>query len=274
MVTLHWHTEPLLLLGILGTAWLYLALIGPFRRAIAPTEPYPFRGAFFFLSGLALLYVTVGSPLDGLGETYLFSAHMVQHELLLYAIPPLLIRGLPTWLVDAALSHAFARKPVKVLTHPVVAGVLLTGLFVAWHIPAWYEAALRSKPIHILEHTTIFIPALFVWWKILSPSRIVPPLSHGAQIVYVGLLMIAQIPLFAFLTFASDVFYPTYAYAPRITPLSPLEDQVLGGIIMKVGNMLVTMVILGSVFAAWAKRAAEEERMGVAEPVRTVETPR
>lgn len=266
MVTLHWHTEPFLLIGLIAVGWLYLILVGPVRERIAAMATYPTRGVIFFLSGLVLLYLAVGSPLDSLGEQYLFSAHMVQHELLIYAIPPLLLAGLPGWLVDAALGNRRTRRVFAVLTKPVVAGVLLTGIFTAWHIPAWYEAALQNKAIHVLEHATIFLPALLVWWNIMSPSQILPPLSHGLQMLYVFLLMVAQIPLFAFLVFAETVFYPTYAFAPRLTPLSPLGDQVLGGIIMKVGNMIVSMVVLGTTFAAWARRSAEEDaRISVAE---------
>ena len=82
---LHWHTEPLLLITLLGIGWLYALAVGPLRGFIAKQEDFPLLSCTLFYMGLTVTYLAVGSPLDQLGEQFLFSAHMVQHMLLIYA---------------------------------------------------------------------------------------------------------------------------------------------------------------------------------------------
>lgn len=253
-VPLHWHTEPLLLILVIGTGWLYAILTGPLRNRLAPGEPATPGKTVLFMSGLVIAYLTVGSPLDQLGEDFLFSAHMVQHMLLVYVTPPLLLWGTPGWLADKALSHAVVRKPWRILTHPVFAGLLFTFLYTVWHIPAAYEAALQIKWVHVLEHWTMFGPALLMWWAILSPSKRVPPISYGMRMLYVFLLMIGQLPVFGFLTLSETVLYPTYEFAPRIFPITPLQDQIIGGLIMKITNMAVSLLVFGFSFYRWYQK--------------------
>jgi putative membrane protein len=262
---LHWHTEPLLLITILVAGWVYAAGTGPLRGRIAPGKAYPRGRAALFFLGLALVYLAVGSPLDQLGEQFLFSAHMVQHMLLIYAAPILLILGTPHWLVDYVLRPPAARRAMGVLTHPACGGLLFTFLFTLWHVPALYEAALQDRRIHVLEHWTVFLPALLMLWPFLTTSRLVPRRSYGLRMIALFLLMVGQLPVFAFLSFAGEALYPTYVWAPRIINLDPLNDQVLGGIIMKAVNMGVSLTLLGIAFYRWAK--AEEEEAAPPSPV-------
>ena len=240
-----------MLILILGTGWLYALAIGPLRHTLAKQQKFSLGCAILFYTGLALGYLTVGSPLDQLGEDFLFSAHMVQHMLLMYIIPPLLILGVPAWLWDKLLSNPIFYIIWKNLTHPVVAGLAITFLYTAWHIPNLYEAALFSKTMHVLEHWCMFLPALWVWWGLISPSKRVPPIAYGLRILYVFLLMVGQLPVFAFLTLSEQVLYPTYEFAPQIIALTPLQDQILGGVIMKVTNMAISLSLLCLAFYQW-----------------------
>ncbi len=262
MIPLHWHTEPLLLACLLFPGWLFTIATGPLRNRLAPGSPWPRRHTLLFLAGLAFAYLTVGSPLDQLGEDFLFSAHMMQHTMLIYCLPVLFLLGTPHWLVDGTFFSK--KKPAKVfrfLVHPLFAGPVFTLCFTFWHIPVLYESALYSKRIHILEHWTMFASAILMWWPILSPSRLLPPILYPLRMIYVFLLMVAQIPLFAFLTFTSDVHYPTYSYAPRLEflNLSPIEDQTFGGVIMKISNMIVSLAVFGISFFLWARERDQRE---------------
>lgn len=256
---LHWHTEPLLLITLLTAGWLYAVWTGPLRARIAAGSAYPRASAILFFAGLAITYVAVGSPIDQLGEQFLFSAHMVQHMLLIYAAPLLFFAGTPHWLIDALLRPAAVRRAMSVLTHPACGGLLFTFAFTLWHVPALYEAGLQDRRIHILEHWTIFILAILMLWPFLTNSRCVPRRSYGLRMISIFLLMIGQLPVFAFLSFAGEAIYPTYVWAPRIIPLDPLNDQVLGGIIMKVVNMSVSLSILGTVFYRWARSESGDD---------------
>ncbi|MDQ8194259.1 cytochrome c oxidase assembly protein [Coraliomargarita sp. SDUM461004] len=250
---LHWHTEPFLLITLLGVGWLYALAIGPLRQRIAPHAAFPLRQCCLFYFGLLLTYLAVGSPLDQIGEQFLFFAHMLQHMLLIYFATTLFIYGTPAWLIDWLLGPEVIRKPMRLLTHPICGGLLFTFTYTIWHVPALYEAALHNKRIHILEHWSMFGLGLIMLWPYLTNSTRVPRHSYGVRMLAIFLLMVGQLPVFAFLCFAGDPIYPTYAWAPRIIDLDPLNDQILGGIIMKVVNMGFSLTILGISFYNWAK---------------------
>ncbi len=103
-IPLHWHTEPLLLLLIVGVVWGYALIIGPYRESFAPQlTRHPVKSSISFYFGVFFAYIAVGSPLDQIGESFLFSAHMLQHMLLIYVSAPLIILGLPPELTDSFL---------------------------------------------------------------------------------------------------------------------------------------------------------------------------
>jgi len=257
---LHWHTEPLLLISLLLVGWMYALGTGPLRQKIDPRQTkYPLKYAVSFYSGLIITYLAVGSPLDQIGEQFLFSAHMIQHMLLIYFAPTLFLFGTPGWLIDHLLKPESVRKCLSVLTHPACGGLLFTFIYTVWHVPVLYELALHDKRIHVLEHWTMFGLGLLMLWPYLTLSKRVPRRSYGVRMLAMFLLMVGQLPVFAFLTFAGEAIYPTYLWAPRILPLDPLNDQILGGIIMKVINMAFSLTILGISFYWWARSEERED---------------
>ncbi|MDG1702410.1 MAG: cytochrome c oxidase assembly protein [Opitutae bacterium] len=255
---LHWHTEPFLLLSILSVGWVYAIASGPLRSKIAPQEAFPLGASIRFYLGLIIIYLAVGSPLDTIAELFLFSAHMTQHMLLIYIAPTLLIYGMPAWLIDAFIKRTKLGSLLKFLTNPACGGLLFTFGFTLWHIPTLYEAALIDKRIHILEHFTMFSLGMLMLWPLMTLSQLVPRRSFPIRLITIFLLMVGQLPVFAFLTFAGEAIYPTYAWAPRIIDLDPLNDQILGGIIMKVINMAFSLTLLGLCFYYWAKKEEGE----------------
>lgn len=255
----HWHTEPALLGGILAFVWLYGMLVGPLRGWVAPGAEWPRRQIAWFAVGVLSFYLAIGSPLDAMGENFLFSAHMAQHNVLMYLTPVFTILALPGWLVDGFLRRS---KTVLALArfffHPVVAGFIFTLTFIGWHFPFLYDWALNNRTVHVIEHLTMYGASVLMFWPLLSPSKLVPQIGWGAQIVYIFLLMIAQIPLFGILTFSGSVLYPTYELAPRLVPwLDPLQDQILGGITMKVANMALSLIIIARAFYLWNRSQRE-----------------
>lgn len=278
-MSLHWHTEPVLLLLLLGSLWAYLLAVGPFRHrwqarggdqdgaataAPGATAGWPWARALAFGGGLAVVYLAVGSPLDALGERFLLSAHMVQHLLLVYVAPPLLWLGLPTALVDRMLlGWAPLRSGWGGLVHPVVAGASFTLILSLWHLPVLYEAALRDKTVHVFEHATMFGSALLLWWPLCGPSRLLPPSRPGVRMIFLLLLLVGQTPVFGLLTLTDVVLYPTYAYAPRLAffPLSPLDDQILAGILMMVANVGVFLLCFGLAFFDWYRSSQAADRL-------------
>jgi putative membrane protein len=256
-VPLHWHNEPFLLFCLLFAGWAYAVGAGPLRARLAPPgTPYPVGKAICFYSGLAIVYLAVGSPIDQFGEDFLFSVHMFQHLMLVYFAPPLLLLGTPWWLADAVLGRPWVRKLVTPLVHPAVCCFAFIVIFGLWHLPELYEAALRDRRIHILEHAMMFFPALGMWWLYVSPSRILPPCRHTLQILCAFVLTIGHMPILGLLVF-SEPLYRTYVLAPRLIPgFDVMQDQVLGAVEMEIVAVLVSTGLL--IWSLWGWMRDEE----------------
>ena len=260
----HWHNEPYLVGGLIVLGWLYALLTGPFRHRLSPGAPYPRAHAIKFYAALVIFYLAVGSPLDQIGERFLLSAHMIQHQLLIYGSAVLFLLGLPHWLASPVTARPSLQGFLRILFHPIVCGLLYTLIISVWHAPDLYDWALQSKLVHVLEHIMFFGAALLYWWPLLSPSREFPPLSYGLQLIYLIAVTIGMTPLFAFLAFADNVLYPTYEYAPRIIAnFTPALDQLLGASIMKLIGLFVTFIALVLAFYRWYQ---ESERKSASRP--------
>lgn len=279
----HWHNEPYLVGGLVLLGWLWAILAGPLRprltqRAGLPAEtPFPRGHAWRFYSALFIFYLAVGSPLDQIGERFLFSAHMLQHQLLVYPAAILFLLGIPSWMADA-IFHRRASVPsgpgipaapraLRLLFNPVICGIVYTLVISLWHRPDLYDLALRNKAVHVLEHLMFFGAALLYWWPMLSPSRALPPISHAAQMLYFVGVLIAMTPLFAYLTFSQEILYPTYEYAPRvIADFSPADDQLLAGVSMKLVGVFVALGAVAVSFFRWYQTGALRDTPAGARP--------
>jgi putative membrane protein len=248
----HWHNEPWLVGGLVAFGWLWAVLAGPLRPRLAPGEPFPRGHAFRFFAGLLCFYVAVGSPLDQAGERFLFSAHMLQHHLLVYPAAILFLRGLPPWMIDPLIGRPGWHRPLRLLTHPVICALLFSLVVSVWHAPSLYDWALQDRIVHIVEHLMFFATGLLYWWPLLSPSRVRPPISYGGQMIYLLAVVIALTPLFAYVTFSGDILYPTYEYAPRIIAgFTAAEDQLLAGVMIKMLSVGVSLIAFGFAFRRW-----------------------
>jgi putative membrane protein len=251
----HWHNEPILTGGLIFLGWLYAILTGPWRSRLAPGTPYPRRHAIKFYAALLCFYLGVGSPLDQIAERYLLSAHMLQHQIIIYPAAILFLLGMPDWLVRPVTSHGALRQALRILTNPIFCGIVYTTVMTVWHLPFLYDWALQNRLIHIAEHFMMFGAALLYWWPLYSPSKEFPPATYAGQMLYQPAVIIGMTPVFAYITFSPDVLYPTYEYAPRISALSAEGDQLLAGSMMKLGGMSVAMIAFGISFYHWYQQS-------------------
>src|SRR3982750_3403243 len=141
----HWHNEPWLVGGLVFLGWLWAVLAGPLRWRLAPDAPFPRRAAWRFYSALIIFYLAVGSPLDQIAERFLFSAHMLQHQLLIYPAAILFLRGLPSWMIDAVLDQPGMRLATRLSTSLLSCGIIYTLVISVWHAPFLYDLALQNK---------------------------------------------------------------------------------------------------------------------------------
>lgn len=248
----HWHNEPWLVGGLVFAGWLWAILAGPLRQRLAPGAPFPRGHAVRFFLGILFFYLAVGSPLDQVAERFLFSAHMLQHQLLIYPAAILFLLGTPSWMIDPVLQRSPLRNIAGFFTHPVIAGIVFTATVGVWHAPWLYDWALQDKVVHVVEHLMFFAAGVLYWWPMLSPSRVLPPISYAAQLLYLIAVLIGMTPVFAYITFSQDILYPTYEFAPRLFPgFSAADDQLLAGVIMKIVGMLVALGAFLRAFYLW-----------------------
>ena len=176
-----------------------------------------------FAAGLALVLAVFVTPLHHLALHYLLSAHLLQNVVLAEWAPALCVLGLPAGLT--------LPRPLKNLTHPLVALPLWLGTYFAWHVPAAYDAALRHQTslIHV-EHACYFAAGLLFWWPALQnePHR----LSGGSRAAYLFAAFVLASPLGLLLALIPRAVYHFYVHAPRLWGLSPLADQQIGGAAM------------------------------------------
>jgi putative membrane protein len=243
------------LIGLSYLAAAYLFAVGPAREKYSwwPDPVSPWRKVSY-LAAIALIFFALNGPLHTLSDEYLFSAHMVQHMLLMLVMPPFLILGLPTWLIRKAMERRWVARAGRSLTHPVVAYLAYNVTFIGWHLPPMYNWALVSHDLHIVQHLMFMAVAVMMWWPVVNPVPELERIPTGPLLMmYVFAFGIPSTVVSAFITLSDTVFYPWYELAPRITSLSPLDDQRLGGLIMWIPGMLIFWIGISAVFFRWTK---------------------
>jgi len=237
---------------LIGCAALLAAYCGAHRG--------DFSRARWFVGGVAVMLFALTSPLDALGDEYLFSAHMRQHLLLELAVPPLLLLGVTPRFARTVLYCRPLGHVEWVLGNPLVAWTLGFATLALWHLPWLFDAALGNEYVHIAEHLCFMATATMFWWPVLAPlpqSRISP---LWAQVYLLGGAM-ANSLLGILLTFA-----PEGLYAPYLHPadslhvatllrsgwgLTPALDQEVGGLLMWVGGGFVFLAVMIALFLQW-----------------------
>ncbi len=243
------------LIGVVYLASIYLFAVGPAREKYGwhAESVSPWRKASF-LGAVALIFFSLNGPLHTLSDEYLFSAHMVQHMLLMLVMPPFLIMGLPPWLIKKAMERRRVARMARILTHPVVAFLAYNVTFIGWHIPQMYNWALVNHDLHIFQHLMFMSVAVMMWWPVVNPVPELERIPTGPLLMmYIFAFGIPSTLVSAFITLSDSVFYPWYEVAPRITSLSPMDDQRLGGLIMWIPGMLIFWVGISAVFFRWTK---------------------
>lgn len=256
-----WNLDPLLLLAIALTGWLYL-------RGRRGRERCGWR-TWCFAGGLAAIALALVTPLDALSEA-LASAHMVQHVLLLLIAAPLLavaaplarlLRGAPAagvrTLVRSRRALALTRANLHLLTDPSVVWLLHAGTIWFWHAAVPYEAALQSQALHVVEHASFLVTAM-LFWSVVIRSR---SASGALGVLLVFAMAVQSVFLSALLTFARTPWYDGYAATTRAWGLQPLADQQLAGVIMWVPAGAVYVGAAIALLVAWLhaiERRSEE----------------
>ncbi len=242
-------------------------------RGLAPWRAVSFAGA------LLALFIALISPLAAMSGV-LFSAHMVQHLLLMMAAAPLLVLARPElillWALPQAKRQALLRWQHRqrawrglwsLLRRPAVVWLLYAFGFWLWHTPALYQAALRSEFIHGLEHATFFGISVLFWWTLRNARLRGEGFSYGSAVLFVFTTALHGGLLGWLLTFTTQLWYPAYSGLTAAWGLSALEDQQLAGAIMWAPAGMVYAVAALLLLQKWLARL-ERQGAGQREVIR------
>ncbi len=241
----QWDLHPSVVIGlaVLGGLYVYWGGLTAPRRRVAS-----------FAAALAVLGLALNGPLHSLSDTYLFSAHMVQHLVLTLVFPPLLLYGTAASVVRPLLQPRWVLRFARWATRPLAAGVLFSAPITLWHFPQFYQAALEHHPLHIVQHLVFIATAVIMWWPVLSPVPELPRASYPTQLVYLFLLGFPMSLAGAMITLSEGVLYPFYSAVPRVWGLTPLADQQLGGLLMWVVGTIYLWAATSVVWFRWSAR--------------------
>ena len=229
-------------IGLLLMTWLYLRGTAELWRRAGTGRGVRRWQVAAFLGGVMSFGLARFSPLDALAGA-LFSAHMVQHLLVLLLAPVLLAASRPLlpmmWAIPTPWRRAItlwgSRPAVGVawhgINHWLTVLILYAGVLWLWHLPSLYDAALESQLVHGIEHAT-FGAAAFLFWTCLLEAGRPNGIGHGLALLMTFVTALHSGALGALLTFARFPMYTSHEPYTSAWGYTPLEDQQLAGVLM------------------------------------------
>ncbi|MBT2581829.1 cytochrome c oxidase assembly factor CtaG [Planococcus sp. ISL-109] len=255
---------------------LYFLITVKWREKFADNEPLQPKQAILFVSGMLLLYILKGSPIDLMGHI-IFTMHMVQMAFLLLLVPPLLIMGIPAYIWRAFIELPVIKPLFMFFTKPMLALLLFSLFFSLYHLPLVFDFVKQDVLIHGIVSNLLFVSAILYWWPIVNNLEGMHKFHGLKKLSYLFGLSVLMTPACALIIFSTGPFYATYSdgeawlqamalcvpagtlaqlnlTGPELfTNMSTLEDQRTGGIVMKVIQELVFTVFIWLVFHEWLK---------------------
>jgi putative membrane protein len=235
-----------------------LRVVGP--KVVPAGRPVVSRQQVaWFALGVVVLWLASDWPLHDVSEEYLFSAHMIQHMLLTFVVPPVMLLATPEWLARLVLGRGRAKKVFYFLARPVPAALLFNGFQVFTHAPGTVNTAVSNALVHYLVHTVLVLTAFLLWVPVCGP---LPELriSYPAQMLYLFVTSIIPTVPAGWLTFAEGAVYSSYDIPARLWGISVTSDQQAAGAIMKLAGGGFLWVVITIRFFQWAARFSDTDK--------------
>jgi putative membrane protein len=270
--------SPGLLLSLIVITYLYFQLIGPLRQRFTGSSPVSLGRKLLFITAIIIFYTAQGSPINYYSHGLSFSFHMFQQTLVYLILPPILFLSLPDWLIRPFLMMKFLRKWVFPLTHPLIAGLMFNLLFSFYHIPQIFNYTFDHQILHHGYHWILVISAFIMWCPVFCTLPQWNRMTDLQQMGYIFFNGVLLTPACALIIFSHATLYPAYVEGSQMIHffLPPIEDQQLGGTLMKIIQEIVYGTALAYVFFKWyrkeKKKDIEEEAVAEINRLRLLST--
>ncbi|MEF3313723.1 cytochrome c oxidase assembly factor CtaG [Paenibacillus sp. GYB004] len=261
----------------------YLILIGPKRSLFADSEPVSRSKKTMFLLGITIYYLADGGPLELLGHL-IFSAHMTAMSLAYLVAPPLILIGIPAWMIRPVMNIKKIGAIINTLTKPLIAVVTFNMLFSFYHLPAIHDYVMTHYTVHTIYFFVLLLTSFMMWWPIVSPLPEYGRLSELKKMAFIFANGVLITPACALIIFANTAVYATYndpqMWATAMGYCVPAnsqellanfsgpeffaifdsrEDQQLGGVIMKIMQEITYGAALAYIFFNWYVRERRKD---------------
>lgn len=253
------NVEVYVLVAFLIGAYIYLVrVIGP--GAVRDGSPVVTRrNIICFCGAMMLLFAASTWPIHQIGEEYLYSVHMLQHMMLSYLMPPLVLLATPEWLLRVLIGNGRLYRAVCFAARPVVAGIAFNVIVMITHIPGVVNASTTNGALHYALHVLVVLSAVLMWMPVVGPFKELH-MGYAGKMIYLFLMSVVPTVPAAWLTFAEGAVYSHYGNQPvRVWGLSVTNDQQMAGAIMKLaGGMYLWSIVIFMFFRRFAKGWREE----------------
>lgn len=224
------------------------------------SEPFSRRARMLFAgTGIALLWVALDWPVGALGAGYLVSVHTVQFLLISLLASPLLLLGIPRWRIERWMRRRAVRRVAPVLTHPLVTMAVFVVVMAFTHWSPVVDALMTSQAGTFGLDMLWLAAGLVFWWPVAVALPERAWLGEPFKIGYLVAITVLDTGLFAYLAFSELPLYATFELAPPIGPLTVREDQLLAGLIMKIGGGVIYWIVISMLFYRWFRRSETED---------------
>ncbi|MEF7440678.1 cytochrome c oxidase assembly protein [Paenibacillus lautus] len=237
-----------------------------FTASFYQSEPVSTRQKIWFISGLFTFYIAVGSPINSFSHHVLFSAHMLKQALLYFIMPLFIYLGTPAWLIRPILKTKFAMKFLPIFNQPILAMFLFNSALSLYHFPVVFNKLMEIPLAGSIYHMFLIFASFQMWWPLICPVPELDKLSNVKKLGYIAANAILLYPACVAIIFAGNILYDPYVNAPQLLPfLSPIDDQQLGGIIMKMTQEAAFVVTLAIISARWYRKEKHDDPIEVYE---------
>lgn len=257
----------------------YFFITGSFSRKFSSYERATLQQQIYFCISLILLYISKGSPIDLLSHIML-SMHMAQLALLFLVFPIFFILGIPEWIWRKIINIPLIKPVFNLFSNPIIAIVVFNLLFSIIHMPSVFNFSKTSQVAHSSITMVVLLAAILMWWNVVTPIKERDKIIPLLKIVYIFANAALITPACVLIIFASEPLFAAYSSsgawmqamslcvpgdilqgigsgltgAERFSPLSTIDDQQLGGIIMQTLSTIIYGTMIGRIFFSWFKK--------------------